>query len=174
MIQMYGATLGQSDLIIFSILKLYSSKKLQIPLESMPLFGPKCFDSSITKDSPLYAHSIRANTVLGSIIDKKALDTGLKFEEEKFLSEKVLEESEDLGQYYDLRFLIPLVCHVLDEKNICDVVKVLSNGWIYMIARGLSINDPALRNSAFLAFKRLIFNLHLAKVTTFNCYLIKV
>lgn len=165
---MYGATLSPSDLEIYSILKLYSGKKLRIELESMPLFGAKCFDAGTTKANPLYAHSVRANAVLGCINDAKAFETGMKCNEEEFLSEEKLNqfsEQENMEQFYDLRFLLPLVCHVLDEKNICDVVKVITHGWIYFIARGMGLKDQGLRNVAFLSFKRLIFNLHLAKVS---------
>jgi hypothetical protein len=156
LMQMYNGTLGPSDRQIFLILKLYVSKKLRIATESLP-----------PRANPLYAHSIRANTVLGLIVDTKAFETAMKVKEEE-----LFQDDEDLGedviidseQFYDLRFLLPLVCHCLDEKNICDVVKVITNGWIHLIMRGLSLKDSVLRNISFLAFKRLIFNLHLAKV----------
>lgn len=156
---MYGATLGDCDRVIFSLLRLYSGDKLRIGLEGMPLFGPKCFEGSKVAANPLYAHSIRANGILASINEGKAYQTGLKFREEVFKGEE-----KDREEFYDLRFVLPLLCHVLDEKNICDVVKVISFGWIHFIGRGLSLEDQGLRGTAFLAFKRLISNLHLAKV----------
>jgi len=157
LMQMYTATLNGSDKQIFEILKLYTSKKLRIGMEALPLFGPKCFEAPPVKSNPLYAHSIRANAVLGTINDVKAFETAMKWIEVD--CEEVTDE-----ELYDLRFLLPLLCHCLDEKNICDVVKVISNGWIYFIMRGLGLSDLVMRNISFLCFKRLIFNLHLAKV----------
>ena len=159
LMQMYGATLTASDSTIFQILELYCSKKLKIGgHESMPAWGFKCFDDQAEADSlkgnPIHAHSARANKVLASIQESKAFFTAMNYHRR---TESV--------EFYDIRFLLPLLCHALDERNVCDGVKVVSNGWIYFIVRGLAMDDKDLRGSAFLAYQRLIFNFQQAKVS---------
>ncbi|CAL8092422.1 unnamed protein product [Orchesella dallaii] len=157
LLQMYGATMSEADQEIFEILQLYTGRKLQISIEGMPLFGPKCFEPVPRGASnPLFAHSSRANTILNLINDQQAFQTAMEYNEE---TETELANP----KHYDFRFLLPLLCNTIDAKNICDAVKVVSNGWIYLIMRGLSFEDPALRNMAFLSFKLLIENFQLPK-----------
>ena len=157
LMQMYGATMSPSDQIIFDILQLYSSPKLGIVIDTMPLFGSKCLEPPPPGASnPLYAHSTRANTILTSICDTKAYHTALLYDPLK---------PGTTSANYDFRFLLPLLCHILDEKNICDGGKVIANGWIYFIVRGMGLEDDTLRAEAFLAFQRLVQNLQHAKVS---------
>ncbi|ODM96092.1 G patch domain-containing protein 4 [Orchesella cincta] len=157
LMQMYGATMSEADQEIFEILQLYTGRKLQISIESLPLFGPKCFEPLPQRASnPLFAHSSRANTILNLVNEQQAFLTAMEYN-----------EGNEIGfanpKHYDFRFLLPLLCNTIDAKNICDSVKVVTNGWIYFIMRGLSFEDATLRNMAFLSFKLLIENFQLPK-----------
>lgn len=156
--QMYSASMSASDQEIFQILQEYTGKKLQISIESLSLFGPKCLEPppNAKAANPLFAHSSKANTILGLISERQAFQTAMEYDESR--------GSEANNKHYDMRFLLPLVCHTLDARNICDAVKVISNGWIYFIVRCLSVEDPILRNVSFLAYKLLIQNFQLPKV----------
>jgi len=150
LLELYGATLSPSDKMIFEILKTRT-------VESMPLFGPaeKTTKAASTTSNPLYAHSAKANKILASTIsDVKAYHTAFQYDPTK---------PGTTSASYDITFLLPLLCHILDEKNICDGVKVVSNGWIYFILRGMALEDETLRAEAFLAFQRLIDNFQRAK-----------
>lgn len=160
--QMYSATMSEPDQEIYLILREYTGKRLQIQIEEMPMFGPKSLEPSVQTENhklsnPLFifTHSLRANTLLGLINERQAYLTAMEHNE----SCMIVNEN-----HYDFRFLLPLLCHILDSKNICDAVKVISNGWIYMIVRCLSFEDPTIRNMAFLAYKLLIQNFQLPKV----------
>lgn len=161
--QMYSATMSEADQEIYHILREYTGKRLQIPIEQLPLFGPKSLEPAVQKASnskasnPLFLHSNRANAILGFLNERQAYQTAMEYREEN--------GTDCNKNHYDLRFLLPLVCHVLDSKNICDAVKVISHGWIYLILRGLSLEDDVMRNMAFLGLKLLIQNFQLPKVS---------
>lgn len=150
LLQLYGATLSPEDRQIFEILKTRV-------VDPMPLFGPKASEAPTPSASsnPLYAHSVKANSILaGTIDDVKAYHTALLYDSSK---------PGTTSAFYDMSFILPLLCHVLDEKNVCDGVKVIANGWIYFIVRGMGLEDETLRAEAFLCFQRLIDNFERAK-----------
>ena len=150
----YNASFSADDLAIFDRLK-----KAKKHLDVLPVFGPKGTEKISKLSNPLLAHSSKANIILSCLNDARAFTTSIQYSEEK-----VMENAPNPGGFYDLRFLLPILCHTLDEKNVCDPMKVVQNGWIYFIMRGMSLADKALRNAAFLAYKRLLFNLQQAKV----------
>lgn len=163
----FNATLSTTDQTLFELLKLYS----QVPginLETMPLFGPKSFNLLVnsskkltnnTNPNPLYIHSTRANIILTNCIDeKKAYHTALHYNQNL--------PYKDNPEIYNLEFILPLICHILNEKNICDGTKIVANGWIYFIIQGLSLENEILRKLACLAYQRLLVNFQQAKVSS--------
>jgi hypothetical protein len=144
LLQAYGATRSPSDLIIFDLLSLYPLPPLSLPLETLPLFGHLCTEKAGPQPlNPLHAH---ANRVLGGLKERKAFHTALLYDPLRPAA---------TSASYDLAFLLPLLNHLLDESNVADAGKVVANGWVYFIARGMSLEDEKLRALAFLAFSRL-------------------
>ncbi|CAG7683960.1 unnamed protein product [Allacma fusca] len=151
LLENYGASLSTRDERIFEMLKLRKKE-----MECLALFGPKRVETASKVSNPLFAHSGKANSILMSLNPSRAFTTAMHYDVN-------MRNAPNPAGFYDLRFLLPVLCHTLDEKNVCDAIKIVQNGWIYLIMRGLSLKNAALRKASFLAYKRVLFNLQQPK-----------